>query len=64
MTEPPFPWEHDDYFKPVLEGDPLLQYDFEGETLTEVPTHNVGIVGDEERDNLLQRSVVGKLSAV
>ena len=29
--KPPFPWEQDQYFKPVIEDDPLLQLDFECE---------------------------------
>ena len=30
VAQPPFPWDQDQYFKPVLAEDPLLQYDVEG----------------------------------
>ena len=29
VTTPPFPWDTDQYYRPVLADDPLLQYDFE-----------------------------------
>ena len=31
----PYPWEHDSYFSPVIEDDPLLQLDFYFESCEE-----------------------------
>jgi len=44
VTQPPFPWDQDQYFKPVLAEDPLLQYDFEGN----VGEEDKGGKGEEE----------------
>ncbi len=58
VLEPPFPWEREEYFQPTLEGDLLLQHDFEGEGLGERPATPEATPGDEEgRGSLELRSV-------
>lgn len=37
---PPFPWDDDSYYHPVLEQDPLLQVDWETTQPTTSPSHN------------------------
>lgn len=31
LESPPYPWEDEMYLKPVVDGDALLQYDFDGD---------------------------------
>lgn len=31
LASPPFPWESETYLKPIVDGDALLQYDFDGD---------------------------------
>lgn len=31
LDSPPYPWDDDAYLKPVVDGDSLLQYDFDGD---------------------------------
>ena len=66
VAQPPFPWDQDQCFKPVLAEDPLLQYDFEGSVGEEE-----GRVGDARRPDgvggkdesaLLQRYVFTSIS--
>ncbi len=56
VSEPPFPWEKEEYFRPVVEGDPLLQYDFEGEGQLVPPTEALGAAG-AGLDSLKERLV-------
>ena len=61
VAQPPFPWDQDQYFKPVLAEDPLLQYDFEGSVGEEEGrVDNAGKpdgVGGKDESALLQRYV-------
>mgnify|MGYP003461803150 CR=1 FL=1 len=31
LDSPPYPWEDEAFLKPVVDGDALLQYDFDGD---------------------------------
>ena len=48
VTTPPFPWDTDQYYRPVLADDPLLQYDFE-ESMGEGEGEEEGTLGDENQ---------------
>ena len=48
MTTPPFPWDMDQYFRPVVADDPLLQYDFE-ESIREGEEKEEGRLSDENQ---------------
>lgn len=48
VTAPPFPWDTDPYYRPVLADDPLLQYDFE-ESMGEREGEGEGRLGDENQ---------------
>lgn len=48
VTTPPFPWDTDQYYRPVLADDPLLQYDFE-ESMGEEEGEKEGRLSDENQ---------------